>query len=123
MKSISDNENINSVNPLHLIIGELDGYIDCNSSEESNGNIYLTFVSTEKHKEVLKKYTQLWNGDKYLIKTIHVGKEGEYKKDSMKIYFRSDDNLPLNKILELHMLIVRSVFEEDGKYYQQVFLD
>ena len=28
MKSISDNENINSVNPLHLIIGELDGTLN-----------------------------------------------------------------------------------------------
>ena len=42
----------------------------------------------------------------------------------MKIKFNSDDNLPLNKMLKLHMLtvIVRSVFEEDGKY-PQVFWD
>ena len=41
----------------------------------------------------------------------------------MKIKFDFDDNLPLNKMLKLHMLtlIVRSVFEEDGKYYPQVF--
>ena len=40
----------------------------------------------------------------------------------MKINFNSDDNLPLSKILKLHMLtvIVRSVFEKDGKYYPQV---
>ena len=43
----------------------------------------------------------------------------------MEIKFNSDDNLSLNKILKLHMLtvIVRSVFEEDGKYFPQVFLD
>ena len=43
----------------------------------------------------------------------------------MKIEFSSDDDLPLNKILKFHNLtiIVRSVFEEDGKYYPQVFLD
>ena len=43
----------------------------------------------------------------------------------MKINFNSDENLPLNKILKLHNLtiIVRSVFEEDDKYYPQVFLD
>ena len=46
------------------------------------------------------------------------------KKDFMKIRFESDNNLPLNKTLKLHMLtvIVQSVFEEDGKYYQQLFL-
>ena len=43
----------------------------------------------------------------------------------MKIKFKSDDNLLLNEILKLHTLtvIVRSVFEEDVKYYLQVFLD
>ena len=41
----------------------------------------------------------------------------------MKMKFNSDDNLPLNKILKLHILKLRSVFEEDGKYYTQVFLD
>ena len=49
----------------------------------------------------------------------------ESGKDYMRIKFNSDDNLPLNKILKLHTLtiIVRSVVEEDGKYYPQVFLD
>ena len=43
----------------------------------------------------------------------------------MKIKFSSDDNLRINKILKLHNLtvIVWSVFEKDGKYYPQVFLD
>ena len=43
----------------------------------------------------------------------------------MKIKSSSDDTLPLNKILKLHMLavIVRSVFQEENKYHSQVFLD
>ena len=43
----------------------------------------------------------------------------------MKIIFNSDDNFPLNKTLKFHnmAIIIRSVFEEDGKYYQQDFLD
>ena len=43
----------------------------------------------------------------------------------MTIKFNSDDNLPLNKPLKLHNLtiIVRSVFEEGGKYYPQIFLN
>ena len=46
-------------------------------------------------------------------------------KDYNKIQFNSDDDLPLNKTLKLHMLtiIVGSAFEEDGKHYPQVFLD
>ena len=51
--------------------------------------------------------------------------KSEYEKDFMKINFNSDDNLPLNKMLKLHMLtvIVRTLFEEDSKYYPQVILD
>ena len=43
----------------------------------------------------------------------------------MKIKFDTGDNLPLNKPLKLRMLtiIVRSVFEEDDKFYPQVYLD
>ena len=42
----------------------------------------------------------------------------------MKIIFDSDD-LPLNKPLKFHVMniIIRSVFEEDGKLYPQLFLD
>ena len=41
----------------------------------------------------------------------------------MKIKFNSDDDLPLNKPLKFHnmTIIIRSVFEEDGKLYPQVF--
>ena len=37
----------------------------------------------------------------------------------MKIKFSSDDDLPLNKQLKFLSItiIVRTVFEEDGKYY------
>ena len=43
----------------------------------------------------------------------------------MKIKFTSDDDLSLNKQLKFLSLIiiVRTVFEEHGKYYSQIFLD
>ena len=43
----------------------------------------------------------------------------------MKIKFNSDNILPLNKQLKFHnmTIIIRSVFEEDGKLYLQLFLD
>ena len=43
----------------------------------------------------------------------------------MKTKFNSDDDLPLNKPLKFRALtiIIRSVLEEDGKRYLQVFLD
>ena len=43
----------------------------------------------------------------------------------MKIKFNSDENFPLNKQLNFLSItiIIRSVFEEHGKYYRQAFLD
>ena len=43
----------------------------------------------------------------------------------MKIKFSSDNDFPLNKPLKFHAMtiIIRSVFEEGGKVYPQVFLD
>ena len=43
----------------------------------------------------------------------------------MKIKFNSDDDLPLNKQLKFHNMVItiRSVFEENDKLYLQVFLD
>ena len=43
----------------------------------------------------------------------------------MKIKFNYNDKLPLNKQLEFLSvtIVIRSVFEDDGKYYPQAFLD
>ena len=43
----------------------------------------------------------------------------------MKITFNSDDDLPWSKPLKVYLMtiIIRSVFEGDGKLYPQCFLD
>ena len=43
----------------------------------------------------------------------------------MKIKFDSDDELPLNKTIEIPsmIIVVRAVFHENIKYYPQVFLN
>ena len=43
----------------------------------------------------------------------------------MKIKFNSDDNISLNKQLYFPTItiIIRCIFEKDGKYYPQIFLD
>ena len=81
--------------------------------------------SVNESKEVLKKYTDVWDGIKYEIKTISSGKENDCGKDYMKIKFNSDEDLPLNKPLKFSTLtiIIRFVFEEGGKLYPQVDLD
>ena len=41
----------------------------------------------------------------------------------MKIKFDLDDELPLNKMIEITsmIIVVRAVFHENNKYYTQVF--
>ena len=104
---------------MYLNIKHANGYI-----EEENENKYLIFDSTDENKELLKKYSYIWNGIKNKTEEKSVGK-CDYEKDFMKIKFNSDDDLPLNKPLKFHnmTITIRSVFEEDGKLYPQVFLD
>ena len=110
IRKIDDCENINSVNPLYLNI--------------THANKYLVFDSTNENKELIKKYNDVFNRIRDKIKEID-SEECDYEKDYMKIKFNSDDDLPLNKPLKFHLMTItiRSIFEEDGKLYPQVFLD
>ena len=108
------------MNLLYLCIIHANGYI-----EEKVVKKFLVFDSKDENKELLKKYSDVFNGVKNEVKTINGGKENDYEKDYMKIKFNSDNDLPLNKPLKFHLMTItiRSVFEEDGKLYPQVFLD
>ena len=107
------------------MIGKVIGHI-----EEYNGNKCLILKNTKKYKKVLKsikKYTELWDETKKKIENKNDGEcnsvEWKYGKGITKIKFDTDDDLPLNKPLNLHMLAitVRSVFEDEGKFYPQLF--
>ena len=49
----------------------------------------------------------------------------DYNEKYMKTKFNSDDNLTLNKTIEIPIMtiVLRPVFHENNKYYSQVFLD
>ena len=52
IKKIGNCQNTYIVNPLYLIIGEVDGHTECNSIKfEKNGSKYLVFDSTDESKE------------------------------------------------------------------------
>ena len=76
--------NVNSVNPLYLMINRIDGFI-----EEKEGDKYLNIALTDKNSEVLRKYSEVWNGIKDCIEKINNSELGEYDKDYMKIKFNS----------------------------------
>ena len=60
--------NIDSVNPLYLLISELDGFI-----KENNGSKYLNIALTDSNNDVLIKYATVWSGIIDQIKGINNG--------------------------------------------------
>ena len=91
--------------------------------EEKGSNKCSIFDSTDENKELLKKYSCVFDGLIDEIKKIDYDWL-EYTKDYTKIKFNSDDNLPINKPLKFYNMIVtiRCVISEENKLYPQVFL-
>ena len=103
------------MNPLYLLVDEIGGFL------EKEGSKYLNIFLPDSNSEVLKKYAEVWSGIKDQIEKINNGKLAEYGKDHMKIKFNSNDHLPLK--FRILTVIIRTIFEEDGKYYPQILLD
>ena len=106
--------NVNSVNPLYLLISRVYGYVS-----ENNGNKFLT---NDKGDSVLRKYDQVFSGIKYHIEKID-NSGVVYDSDYTKIL--TDDSLPLNKLTYFPTLtvIIRCVSKQHGVYFPQVYLD
>ena len=84
----------------------------------------MVFTSTDKNKEALENYTELWDDVKDQIKTISIDNPIEYEKNVIKVRFASNDDLPFGKILNIPVciIVVKSVFQRDNNYYAQVLL-
>ena len=50
---------------------------------------------------MLKNYTELWNEIKEQIDLITDEKVSKYSKDFMKIRFKTNDDFPLSKIINI----------------------
>ena len=89
--------NVNSVNPLSLIINRVYDYV-----LEKNR---FRFLRTDEGDAVLKKYDQVFSGIKYYIGKIDDG-DVNYNSHYDKIKFLTDDSLPLNKLIYFPTLTV-----------------
>ena len=101
---------------MHFIFNKVNGYF-----EVINGTKYLTLVPTNESKEKIKTYEEKMRP---LISSIAKNSD-DYDEEYMKKKFDLDDNLPLNKTIEIPIvtIVVKAVFHENNKYYLQVFLD
>ena len=106
MIKVSKYLKINSVNSLDFIFNKVNGYF-----EETNGNKYLTLVPTNKTKEKLNKCENLWSKIRYLIKSV-TKNWNYYDEKYMEIKLNSDDQLPLNKTIEIPtiIIVVRAIY-------------
>ena len=105
---------------MYLLFKELERYV-----EKYNCSKYLTIASKRNNNQVSIDYVKVWNGILVQIKKINDGLVNEWGKDYKKIKFDSNDDIPLNKILKFRALtiVIGSVFDNEGKYYPQIFLD
>ena len=78
----------------------------------------LIKVSTNESKEKIKEYEERWYKIGDLIRSINKNSDDNDER-YMKIKFNSDDDLPLNKVIETPTItiVVRAVFHEINKHY------
>ena len=78
--------------------------------------------TNESKRKIKKKCEELQIKLRDLTRPINKSFD-DYDEQYMKINFDSDDNLLLNKAIEIPIVIVvvRAVFDENDKYYPQVF--
>ena len=104
-----------SVTSLYVIVGRVNGYF-----RELSENRYLTLVPTNEIKELMEKYEELLSKIRELILSITKNSH-HHDKNYMKFKFNLNDDLPLNKMLEIcsTVTVVTAVFHENNKYHPQ----
>ena len=121
-----DND-INSISPLCLVVKHLFGRI-----EKIQGSNDRYLVVDENNKEVINVFDKLWKFIKdeinRLIKRndkITFGNADNKINEYDKLRFSSDVDLPLDTLIEFHMLtiVINCVIENGNKYYPEIYLD
>ena len=112
-------DDINSINPLYLIVRHLFGRIE---KIEGSSDRYLV---VDENKEVTNVFDKLWKFIKDEINRLI--------KRNDKITFGNADNkiseynvdLPLDILIEFHMftIVINCVIEKGNKYYPEIYLD
>ena len=107
---------LNGLNTLYLVFSNLDGYF-----RKSGVDKYLFFASTEKNRTMLENYTELFDEIK---EQITGDKMFRYGKEFIKIKFRTNDDFPYNKVINIPLcvVIISSIFKENDNYYPQILL-
>ena len=118
-------DDINSINPLYLIVKRLLGRIE---KIEGSSDIYL--IADENNKEVINVFDKLWkfveNEINRFIKRnykITFGNADNKISEYNKLRFSSDVDLPLDTLIEFRTLtiFINCVIEKDNRYYPEIY--
>ena len=120
--------NINSVNPLYLIVRHLFGRV-----EKIQGSSDRYLVVDESNKKVIIVFDKLWKFIKDEINRLIKKKNDQITfrnadnktSEYSKLKFSSDVDLPLNTLIEFDSLtiVINCVIEKGNKYYPEIYLD
>ena len=96
--------NVNSVNPLYLMINRIKDHF-----EEVDGDKCL--IISSENGDIMQKYREVFDGKEIIQKINDYSYPIKYDDNYMKIKFNTDDNIPLNKIIYFATItvIIRSV--------------
>ena len=114
---VEPEDDINSINPLYLIVKRLLGRIE---KIEGSSDRYL--VVDENNKKVINVFDKLW---KFIEDEIAFGNADNKISEYNKLRFSSNIDLPLDTLIEFRMLtiFINCVIEKDNKYYPEIYLD
>ena len=124
---LEPDDDINSINPLYLIVRHLFGRV-----EKIQGSSDSYLVVDENNNDVTNVFDKLWKFIKgeinRLIKRndkITYGNADDKISEYNKLRFSSDVDLPLDTFIEFHMLtiVINCVIEKGNKYYPKIYLD
>ena len=116
-KKITECNVINSVNPLYLRIIDMKGQF----KKCKGDNIWSLIIYGDAY--ALRNFANIWKSTRAKTEE-NTDDTVQYDKDYIKIKFKSKDDLPIDNIVNMHqvIIIIRSVFAQNGKFYPQLFL-
>ena len=118
---LEPDDDINGISPLHLVVKHLFGRV-----EKIQGSSDRYLVVDENNKEVINVFDKLWKFVKdeidRLIKRndkITFGNADNEISEYNKLRFSSDVDLPLDALIEFHMLtiVINCVIEKGFKRF------
>ena len=119
---LEPDDDINSINPLYLIVRHLFAHV-----EKIQGSSDRYLVVDKNNKEVINNFDKLWKLNRLIKRNdkITFGNANNKISEYNKLRFSSDVDLPLDTLIEFHMLtiVINCVIEKGNKYYPEIYLD